>query len=85
MSLDELFDTTAILLRFPAPPAGGTAFMTGSGAMKNIALDFADELGLPLPALTPHHGGQADDAAARPTRWPRTRSTTPPSACASPG
>lgn len=52
-SLDELFDTTAILLRFPAPPAGGTAFMTGSGAMKNIALDFCDELGLPLPALTP--------------------------------
>jgi len=52
-SLDELFDTAAILLRFPAPPAGGTAFMTGSGAMKNIALDFCDELGLPLPALTP--------------------------------
>ncbi len=52
-ALDELFDTTAILLRFPTPPAGGTAFMTGSGAMKNIALDFCDDLGLPLPALTP--------------------------------
>lgn len=51
-SLDELLDTTAVLLRFPNPPAGGTAFMTGSGAMKNIALDFADDLGLDLPSLT---------------------------------
>lgn len=50
-SLDELFDTTAILLRHPVPPAGGTAFITGSGAMKNLALDFADVLGLALPAL----------------------------------
>lgn len=51
-SLDELLDTSAILLRYPQPPAGGTAFMTGSGAMKNIALDFADDLGLALPELT---------------------------------
>ncbi|MDO8772627.1 MAG: acetate--CoA ligase family protein [Burkholderiaceae bacterium] len=51
-SLDELFDTTAILLRYPHPKAGGVAFMTGSGAMKNIALDFADDIGLPLPELT---------------------------------
>lgn len=50
-TLDELFDTTAILLRDPVPPAGGTAFVTGSGAMKNIALDFADAVGLPLPML----------------------------------
>lgn len=52
-SLDELLDVTAVLLRYPRPPAGGTAFMTGSGAMKNIALDFADDLGLELPALSP--------------------------------
>lgn len=51
-SLDELLDTSAILLRYPQPPAGGTAFMTGSGAMKNIALDFAEDLGLALPALS---------------------------------
>lgn len=50
-SLDELLDVTAVLLRYPQPPAGGAAFMTGSGAMKNIALDFADELGLELPPL----------------------------------
>jgi acyl-CoA synthetase (NDP forming) len=51
-SLDELLDTTTVLLRYPQPPAGGTAFMTGSGAMKNIALDFADDLGLDLPELS---------------------------------
>ena len=51
-SLDELFDVTAILQRYPAPPSGGVAFMTGSGAMKNLALDFADAIGLPLPLLT---------------------------------
>ncbi|AOY96309.1 CoA-binding protein [Cupriavidus sp. USMAA2-4] len=50
-SLDELFDAAAILLRFPVPPSGGPAFMTGSGAMKNIALDFCDALDLDLPAL----------------------------------
>jgi acyl-CoA synthetase (NDP forming) len=51
-TLDELFDTTAILARFPVPSSKGTAFVTGSGAMKNIALDFADAIGLDLPALT---------------------------------
>ena len=50
-TLDELFDTTAILLRHPVPAKGGTAFVTGSGAMKNIALDLADAVGLALPAL----------------------------------
>ncbi len=50
-TLDECFDTTAILLRHPRPSRGGTAFVTGSGAMKNIALDFADDIGLALPTL----------------------------------
>jgi acetate---CoA ligase (ADP-forming) len=52
-AIDELYDTAAVLLRHPVPPAGGTAFVTGSGAMKNLALDFADDIGLPLPALAP--------------------------------
>lgn len=52
-SLDELIDATAILLRFPVPTAGGIGFMTGSGAMKNLALDFCDDLGLDLPVLAP--------------------------------
>ena len=51
-TLDELFDTTAILLRHPRPASGGVAFMTGSGAMKNLALDFADSIALPLPLLS---------------------------------
>lgn len=59
-SLDELVDTTAILLRFPVPPAGGTGFMTGSGAMKNLALDFCDDLGLDLPALAPATVGKLE-------------------------
>ncbi|MGU7784795.1 acetate--CoA ligase family protein [Burkholderia sp. PU8-34] len=51
-SLDELFDTTTILARFPLPPAAGTAVMTASGAVKNITLDFAEDIGLTLPRLT---------------------------------
>lgn len=50
-TLDELFDAAAILLRHPQPPVGGTAFVTGSGAMKNIALDMAESIDLALPAL----------------------------------
>lgn len=52
-TLDELFDTTAVLLRHPRPPRGGCAFVTGSGAMKNIALDLAADLHLALPELGP--------------------------------
>jgi acetate---CoA ligase (ADP-forming) len=84
-SLDELLDTTAVLLRYPQPPAGGTAFMTGSGAMKNIALDFADDLGLDLPELSAATVEQLDGATCPPMPWPKTRWTTPPSASASPG
>jgi acetate---CoA ligase (ADP-forming) len=52
-SLDELFDTSAVLLRFPTPPAQGVAVMTGSGALKSIALDLADSVPLDLPQLSP--------------------------------
>jgi hypothetical protein len=75
ITLDELLDAAAVLLRYPQPPAGGTAFMTGSGAMKNIALDFAADLGLDLPALTPATT-QRLSALLLPTRWRKTRSTT---------
>jgi len=51
-TLDELFDTAAILMRHPQPAAGNPAFMTGSGAMKNIALDFADDIGMDLPPFS---------------------------------
>lgn len=52
-TLDELFDVLPILLRHPQPPDGGLAFVTGSGAMKNLALDMAQDLGLDLPAFEP--------------------------------
>jgi acyl-CoA synthetase (NDP forming) len=60
-SFDELLDVTRILLRYPQPPVGGAAFITGSGAMKNIALDFAEDMGLSLPALTPAVAGKLRD------------------------
>lgn len=50
-TLDELLDTSAFLVRFPKPVEGGVAFVTSSGAVKNIALDFADSLNLSMPAL----------------------------------
>jgi acetate---CoA ligase (ADP-forming) len=50
-SLDELFDTSALLARYPKPPAGGAAIMSNSGALRGFSLDFCEDIGLPLPAL----------------------------------
>jgi acetate---CoA ligase (ADP-forming) len=50
-SFDELFDVCAVLLRFPSPPAQGVAVLTGSGALKNVALDLAESVPVTLPAL----------------------------------
>ena len=52
-TLEELLDTAEILARFAAPPVKGAAVMTNSGAFKGYALDFAETLGLDLPALSP--------------------------------
>ena len=52
-TLDELLDTSAFLARFPRPASGGVAFVTNSGAVKNIALDVADALQLDMPPLAP--------------------------------
>jgi acetate---CoA ligase (ADP-forming) len=52
-TLEELLDTAEILSRFAKPPAKGAAIMTNSGAFKGYALDFAEDLGLDLPALSP--------------------------------
>lgn len=51
-TLDELFDSVAILSRFPQPSANGPAFMTMSGALKNTALDLCDDIGLAFPELS---------------------------------
>ena len=51
-TLEELIDTAEILARFPNPPNAGAAIMTNSGAFKGYALDFAETIGLDLPALS---------------------------------
>jgi acyl-CoA synthetase (NDP forming) len=51
-TLEELLDTAEILARFAAPLVKGAAVMTNSGAFKGYALDFAETLGLDLPALS---------------------------------
>lgn len=50
-TLDELFDVSAILHRYPRPPAQGAAVLTNSGAFRGLTLDFAEEVGLPLPVI----------------------------------
>jgi acyl-CoA synthetase (NDP forming) len=54
-TLEELLDTAEILSRFSKPPVNGAAIMTNSGAFKGYALDFAEDLGLDLPALSPEN------------------------------
>jgi acetate---CoA ligase (ADP-forming) len=51
-SFDELFDVCAILLCFPRPVSEGVAVLTGSGALKNVALDLAESVPVNLPALS---------------------------------
>ena len=50
-SLDELFDTSRLLARYPHPPAGGAGIMSNSGAIRGFALDFCEHIDLPLPEL----------------------------------
>ncbi len=47
-TMDELFDATAILQRFPTPSASGTAIITNSGAIRALSLDTMDDIGLPV-------------------------------------
>lgn len=50
-TLEELIDVSELLVRLPAPPRGGAMVVAESGAFKALTLDFAEEIGLPLPAL----------------------------------
>ncbi len=52
-SIEELIDVTQLLVRCPAVPRGGAAVLTESGAFKALTLDQCEEIGLPLPALSP--------------------------------
>ena len=50
-TLDELFDSTALLHRYPRPSARGAAVLTNSGAFRGLTLDFAEDFDLPLPEI----------------------------------
>jgi acetate---CoA ligase (ADP-forming) len=52
-SLEELIDVAELAVRFPAPPRKGLAMVTDSGAIKGLALDYCEKLGLDLPPLSP--------------------------------
>jgi len=47
-TMDELFDATAILQRYPRPSAAGAAIVTNSGAIRALGLDTMEEVGLPV-------------------------------------
>ncbi len=51
-SLEELFDASRLLARYPHPPAGGAAIMSNSGAIRGFGLDFCEDIDLALPDLT---------------------------------
>ncbi|PTX00180.1 acetate--CoA ligase family protein [Pararhodobacter aggregans] len=52
-TLDEMFDTCAILARFPAPAPGAAGIVTNSGAIRGLAFDFGETIGLPIAQLSP--------------------------------
>lgn len=52
-TLDEMFDVLAILVRFPVPPPGRAGIITNSGAIRGLAFDFCERIGLELAQLSP--------------------------------
>lgn len=52
-TLDEMFDVLAILVRFPAPKPGKAGIVTNSGAIRGLAFDFCERIGLDLARLSP--------------------------------
>jgi acyl-CoA synthetase (NDP forming) len=51
-TMDELFDTLAILHRYPSPVPGDLAIVTNSGAIRGMCFDFAEDIGLPLAQVS---------------------------------
>ena len=51
-TMDELFDTTTLLARWPEPAPLPIGAISNSGAFRGIAHDFCGDLGLPLANLT---------------------------------
>ncbi|WP_127107047.1 acetate--CoA ligase family protein [Pararhodobacter zhoushanensis] len=52
-TLDEMFDCCAILVRFPTPAPGGAGIITNSGAIRGLAFDFGESVGLEIAKLAP--------------------------------
>lgn len=53
-TMDELFDVTAILARYPRPVLQGKAAVaSNSGALRGVALDFCEDIGLELAEFEP--------------------------------
>lgn len=57
-TMDELFDSTTLLARWPAPSPLPIGAISNSGAFRGLAHDFCADLGLPLAKL-------ADDTLAK--------------------
>lgn len=51
-TMDELFDTTTLLARWPAPSPLPIGAISNSGAFRGISIDFCADIGLPLAKLT---------------------------------
>ena len=60
--LDELIDTATVLTHYPNPPTGGVGVVTESGAFKGFALDFCEQIGLPMAEMQPHTRDAVADA-----------------------
>src|SRR5262245_16006721 len=60
-TIDELVDAADLLAR-AKPPVGGAGIITNSGAIKGFALDFAETIGLDVPALAPATRAALKDA-----------------------
>jgi acyl-CoA synthetase (NDP forming) len=60
-SLDELFDATAMLARWPQGAVRGTSVITNSGGFRSFALDFCEEAGLDF---APIENGTRESLAA---------------------
>jgi acyl-CoA synthetase (NDP forming) len=50
-TMDELFDTTAMLARWPEPSSLPIGAISNSGAFRGIAHDFCGDIGLPIATL----------------------------------
>lgn len=51
-TLDEMFDALAVLVRYPTPKPGRAGVITNSGAIRGLAFDFSERIGLELAELS---------------------------------